>query len=89
MNPVNQYRPSASIPIHKDLTFLRQLHVKDSALMEAAIAARESSNQKDAALGVDLDFTVTEFGNRHRDLPPTRAFHDFVHEFLRESVEHD
>ncbi len=62
VNPVNQYGLSASIPIHENLTFLRYLHVKDAALMEAAIAARESSDQKDAALGVDRD--SRRIGNR-------------------------
>jgi hypothetical protein len=89
MNPVDHHRVSASVAVHKHLTFVCHLHVEDAALMNAAVAVRESSNQKNTPFGVDLYFTIAEFGNRYRDWPATSPFHHFVHDFLGEGVEHD
>ncbi|MGD0010735.1 MAG: hypothetical protein ABSE93_19600 [Terriglobia bacterium] len=89
MNPVDHYRVSASVAVHKHLAFVCHLHVEDAAFMKAAVTVRESSNQKNTPFGVDLYFTITEFGNRYRDWPAAGSFHHFVHDFLGEGVEHD
>ncbi len=89
VNPVYHHRIAAPVAVHEHLAFLRHLHVKDPALMGAAVTVRKGSNQEDASLSVDFYFAVTELGNGHGDRPTTGTFHDLVHEFLWEGIEHD
>ena len=86
---VDDHRGSAAVPVHEHITFGCDLGYEDMAFMVAALTIGDVVDQEDASFRINFHFAVAEIGDLNGDLTATGSFHDLVHDFLRESVEHD
>src|ERR1035437_389366 len=84
----DQDRPPV-LRVHVKVALLGDMAVQDAPLMNLAIRPRKPADQEDLPVLADFNFPLGQVGNPDQDGPPTGAFHDSVHQFLWECVEHD